>query len=286
MRVVRSTLYVGLILILGSAVVGCSKKKTAAEIPSHEVTATEPAEGSYEFDIPAEFGGGVITVALSNSGDERHDFQLAAVVDGHELQELVDELASDEAPLSDWVAPAGGVGGTAPGATNEATFALPAGDYWYFCTESSDEGASHAANGMAGELTVAGDSGAELPAADATIAASEYTFDITGLAAGTNTIEFSNAGEQLHHVLAVPVLEGKTIEDVAAALAEETPSGPPPLDFEAAQATAVVNPGDRVIVAFEFDAGTTYAFMCFMPDKGTAGPPHAAKGMLVGEDIT
>ncbi|MDQ4131340.1 MAG: hypothetical protein M3133_10215, partial [Actinomycetota bacterium] len=191
-------------------------------------------------------------------------------------------VGSADAPLEPWLEAAGGPAAE-PGKTGEVTLDLEPGRYWYFSTESGEgEGAkSDSELGMKGELTLEGDSGAEFPvAAPASILASDYHFKFDGFEAGENTIAFRNAGQQLHHALFFPLLPGKTVEDAKQAFeAEGEPSGPPPVDFEKGVGTTVINPGQTMIVHLELPAGS-YVAVCFMPDKGTAGPPHAAKGML------
>jgi hypothetical protein len=251
--------------------------------PVYTIKATDAGEGQATFTVPSDMTGGVITIRLQNDGRNPHDFQLAEAVPGHTLQELLAQVSSEEAPLEEWVVAAGGVGATAPGQANEATLDLEPGTYWYFSTESSGEGEESvpdAAAGMAGELTLTGDSGAEFPDTSAEIGAKDYSFDLDGLEEGDNSIEFSNEGKQLHHALLVPVAAGKTFEDAKnALLSEEEPEGPPPVDFEKAVATPVVNPGTRMVANIPLTKGT-YVVVCFLPDKGTAGPPHAAKGMI------
>lgn len=289
------------LVAIAMAATGCSKKNGSGTTNTEEPGTTEPAavtvnavendDDTFAFEFDTDFEtGGVQEITLNNTGDDPHDFQLAAAVEGHTLDEIVEEIADPNAPFSDWVVPAGGVGQIAPGGSGAVFQNLPEGEYWYFCTQSTDvEGQPsiyHAANGMAGEFTVTGDNGAEVPEASATVAASEYTFDTSGLVAGTNAVEFVNEGEFPHHAIIAPMAPGATAEDIGTFFGSEgAPEGPPPVDFEAAVGTAVVNPGDSLVTEFEFEAGTSYAFVCFMPDPGTAGPPHVAKGMLVTEDI-
>jgi hypothetical protein len=250
--------------------------------PVYTITASEAGEQA-TFTVPSDMKGGVITIRIENDGQNLHDFQLAEAVPGHTLQELLAQVTSEEAPLEDWVVAAGGVGATPPGQANEATLDLEPGTYWYFSTESSGEGEEtvpDAAAGMAGELTLTGDSGAEFPDASAEIGAVDYSFDLDGLEEGDNSVEFSNEGKQLHHALLVPVAAGKTFATAKEALlSEEEPEGPPPVDFENAVATPVVSPGHRMVANMRLGKGT-YVVVCFLPDKGTAGPPHATKGMI------
>jgi plastocyanin len=259
------------------------------EIPSVTFGATDDvAAKKFTFDVPSDIKGGAVTVEVDNKGKEVHDLQFVKASAGHTLDDLLKVVDSEESPTPEWLATASGVGSTAPGTKNAASVVLEPGKYFYFCTESSGDdpnSISHAANGMAGEVTVGADSGAELPETDASITASEYKFDVSGVKAGENTFTFSNAGKQLHHVIAAPIAEGKTLDDVKTAFASEgEPSGPPPVDFENFVATAVVGPGQSEVATWNLKPGK-YAMFCFMTDYHTPGPPHVAKGMLQELDV-
>jgi uncharacterized cupredoxin-like copper-binding protein len=256
---------------------------TSDEAPTITVGATDDvAAKKFTFDIPSDLTGGVFTIELDNKGKELHDFQLVKAEAGKTLQDMLGVLG-DESSTPEWIKVGAGVGSTAPGTVQKATVDLAAGKYFYFCTESSGDDANsvaHATNGMSGELTLTGDSGASLPETDGSITASEYRFEAKGLKAGENTFTFENAGTQLHHVLALPIADGKTLEDVKAAFAsEQEPTGPPPVDFEKGVGTAVVGPGQSEVATWDLQSGS-YALICFMTDYGTTGPPHVAKGMI------
>jgi uncharacterized cupredoxin-like copper-binding protein len=268
-------------------------ENASVEAPTYTITTHED-NGKYAFDVPSSMKGGVVHLVLDNStGKEVHDFQLAIAAPGHTLDEALKQVASDQVPLEDWMKAAGGVGSAAPGQKSEATLELPAGTYWYFCTMSNEQtGASHAKNGMAGTLTVSGTSGADLPKTNATITAKDFAFDASGLHAGSNTVEFRNEGKQLHMALIAPLAPGATIDQVKAMMSappdadqSQQPSGPPPFDFSKAVELAVLSPGQSEVAPLELSAGR-YAMICVMPNYGTAGPPHAAMGMVHEVDIT
>ena len=151
------------------------------------VVASEPAEGEYAFDMPAEMEGGTVTITLDNTGAEPHDVGFVKVEDGTNPQDFVDQvLASEEgAPIPDFVLSApGGVGGAAPGTTRTATIELDDGTYVYFCSFGGEEEGTvpHSQAGMLGEVAVSGSaSSAALPESTGTITASEYKFEAEGL---------------------------------------------------------------------------------------------------------
>lgn len=257
--------------------------KSAAP-PEFKITASEDAAaGTYKFDVPAKIAGGVVKITLDNAGGkEVHDFQLIKL-DGHKVEDLAKEVGEGTAPLSPWLKQGAGVGSTPPGQSTSAVFKLePNTEYAFVCTESNDEKhISHAQHGMAGTFTTGDDSGAAMPKGTATIETTEYKFNVDGLKAGKNTIAFTNKGSMLHHVVILPFLPGKTLDDLKTSFASEdqNQSGPPPVDFEKGSFSAVAGIGDTIVYDVDLPAGH-YAILCFMPDPGTAGPPHMMKGML------
>jgi hypothetical protein len=272
----------------GTATTATKAENASLEAPTYTITTHED-NGKYSFDVPSSMKGGVVHLVLDNStGKEPHDFQLANAAPGHTLDEALKQVGSDTVPLEDWMKATGGVGSAAPGQEAEATLDLPAGSYWYFCTMSNDKtGASHALNGMAGTLTLTGSSGADMPKADSTIAASEFKFDVSGLHAGANTVEWRNDGQQLHMAILAPMAPGATIDQIKAGMAAgpDGPSGPPPFDESKAVELAVIGHGQSEVVPVNLTSGK-YVMLCFMPNYGTAGPPHAAMGMVQEVDIT
>ena len=126
---------------------------------------------------------------------------------------------------------------------------------------------------------MSGDGGGSLPSADTTITAKEYGFDVGDLKPGVNEIRFENDGKEIHHVVAAPIAPGSTIDDVRTFFQTEgEPTGPPPVDFESAAQTAVVDSGKALVTTFNLQAGK-YAFVCFIQDR-QGGPPHFTQGML------
>jgi hypothetical protein len=249
--------------------------------PEFTITASEDAAaGTYKFDVP-KIAGGVVKVTLDNKGGkEVHDFQLVKL-DGHKLDDLVKEVGDDSQPLSAWLKQGAGAGSTPPGGSSSAVFKLePNTEYAYFCTESNEEKhLSHAQHGMAGTFTTGDDSGAAMPDGTATIETTEYKFKVDGLKAGKNTIAFTNKGTMLHHVVILPFRPGKTLDDLKTAFASEDQTQQPPVDFDKGVFSAVAGIGDTIVYDVDLPAGH-YAILCFMPDPGTAGPPHMMKGML------
>jgi plastocyanin len=251
--------------------------------PVVDVTATG-ANGTWSFQFPpGGVTGGVITMRLHNtSASDTHDIQLVRADGDHSADEVKGVVTKDGVPIPEWLHGAGGISDVAPGQTGEATFRLPAGHYFYFCTDDTN-GTRHSLNGMFGEIDVKGDSGAALPTPTAHVNALEYKFETSGLKAGDNLVQFENTGAQLHMVLAAPMQPGKTLDDVKAAFASDDQQAPPPVDFDKAVGTEVVDPGQSVFVHWNLSPGK-YAMLCFLNDHA-GGPPHFTIGMLQEIDI-
>jgi hypothetical protein len=201
----------------------------------------------------------------------------------HTVDEVVAAVASLGAPIPPWLIPAGGVCQTGGGAVGRSVQRLEPGRYYILDTDepAGDKVKSYAETGATAALEVTGEAGAaELPETDAKVTAKDYTFAVSGLKAGKNQIEFTNAGRQPHHLMAFPYRKGATLDEVKQVFTEEGEgSGPPPLDFAGATRSATLESGDEQIVELDLERGK-YALVCFLSDR-EGGPPHAVKGMIV-----
>jgi plastocyanin len=92
---------------------------------------------------------GVVTFHASNEGDENHEL---AVLPGGGDVPLNDDGDPDEDALAD--AGAFELEAFPPGESCDATFELEPGTYTLFCIVTAEDGETHAAKGMVGELTV------------------------------------------------------------------------------------------------------------------------------------
>ncbi len=113
-----------------------------------------------------------------------------------------------------------------------------------------------------------------------TITANEYKYDTGGSAVpGSNVITFKNAGKEVHHVQLLHLAEGKTMQDLAAALQAGDLSKVPG-KFEAGYGQLA--PGGSGELHATLGAGT-YAMLCFVP--GADGAPHFVKGMATPLEV-
>lgn len=250
------------------------------------IEASEPSANQVELSAPSEVQAGRVEIKVENEGRQPHNAQLIRVVGDHSRDEVVRVYQStgEGAQIPEWFRAEGGSGTVRPGETRTVTQVLPPGKYFIFDDESAGEGEDAPDNYERGglvEFEVTGDEGGDLPAsAGPAIRAADYSFESFDLRAGRSKILVENTGRQPHHVVALPIREGNTIEDVEQALREEEgePSGPPPFDEEAGVNTAVIDGGRKQIAELELRPGN-YALLCFISDR-QGGPPHVAKGMI------
>ncbi len=262
-------------LVLGAC--GDDEEDSGDEAASGDAQQIEITAGDQGLEAPQSAEAGLAEITLDNTSQDPHDAQLIRVEGDHSAQEAAQGIQASQQgePLPDWLFAGGGVGTTPPGETNTVTQALEPGTYYVFDTEGRTESEPPA-------MEVTGDESAEVPTdAPATITASEYTFETEGLSADSSEINFENGGEQPHHIVAAPLNEGATIEDVERFAQDE--SGPPPIDFEQVVSTAVLEGGDSQVVDLPFEPGE-YALLCFISDR-EGGPPHVAKGMVAEATI-
>ncbi len=132
---------------------------------------------------------------------------------------------------------------------------------------------------VAGASLLAGCAGKEEPGA-LTISASEYKFETSGTAVpGSNLVTFKNTGKEVHHVQLLHLAQGKTMQDLAAALqAGELSKVPGKFEGGVGQ----LAPGGSGTLEAKLGAGT-YAMLCFVP--GADGAPHFVKGMAVPFEV-
>jgi hypothetical protein len=229
-------------------------------------------------EAPKSVEAGLVEITLENNGKDDHEAQLIEVRDGHTAQDALKVITGDEedAPIPDWLLGAGGVGTTEAGETETTTQTLAPGTYALIDTTGDKP--------VTDVLEVTGEAAdGELPGADGTITATEYAFETSGVKAGSNTLRFENAGDELHHVVPLAVKADATAESIEQFF--KTEKGPPPFRGreEDTDGTAVLDGGQSQVTQLTVPKGNV-AFVCFIPDRA-GGPPHAAKGMITVEEI-
>lgn len=258
----------GLMLVAGAC------QTMSAKPPEVTITAKE-----YAFEVPASIGGGVVTVKLSNTGQEPHMAQLIRLNDGVTFDQLQAALqGGDPGAALSLVSVAGGIYTTPPGATQAATLDLKAGDYAVMDFGAGEDQVPYMVKGMLQPFKVTAGSSSAEPASDVAVTLKEYSFEMpTELKAGSHTFKVSNQGTQPHEILLLKLAEGKTMADVQAVLSNPESGGPPPGDMVGG--ALAIGPGLRSWTTLELTPGN-YMAICFIPDSGD-GKSHLEHGMMM-----
>jgi hypothetical protein len=128
--------------------------------------------------------------------------------------------------------------------------------------------------------TAADSSKAAAPPA-VTVTAADYRFEApSSVPAGLVTIDLVNRGKEMHQAQIVKLEDGKTVADLAKALATQ---GPPPSWVKFVGGPNGVAPGGEAHATSALAPGN-YAFVCFIPSPD--GKMHAAKGMVHPFQVT
>jgi uncharacterized cupredoxin-like copper-binding protein len=102
----------------------------------------------------------------------------------------------------------------------------------------------------------------------------DFKFDAPDIIpAGLTEFRFMNKGPSLHHMAILQLTDGKTVDDLRAALANP---GPPPSWVKELGGPNAPDAGSEANATVMLRPGN-YALICFV-DLG--GPPHFAKGMI------
>jgi plastocyanin len=265
---------------------------TAQEI---DVTAVDYAYSK----APTELDAGLVTVRFHNEGKVEHEAALIEI-GSTPLDQFLPTFVAPVAEGGPWPEEAKDVAApieVAAGKSETATFTIAEGTYALLCTltgdasnpdaeesEETDPATIHFNKGMAQVVTVgAGDAG-DLPEADGTITAHDYTFDVD-VDADTTTVNFVNTGQedQVHLGALVEYPEGTSEADALSSFTAFVSSqgGPPPegtieptdddFGFTGVYSKGL---GGHLTISKRFKPGFTYVIACFIGDRA-GGPPHA-----------
>ncbi len=273
---VIAAVLIGLVLIADRPVPVEAASKSAMQ----EVTFETVGMG---FVGPDSIPAGLTLIHMVNKGTDLHHVQLVRLADGKTAEDFA--AAVKAAPFDPigpaappaWVKFVGGPNGVIPGESSTAIINLEPGNYVMICFIPDSKGVPHITSGMMKPLKVTGtaDSKAPEPVAAINITAMDFNYAIDKpIAAGTQTILFTNAGTQPHEVLVVQLPPDKTIKDFAAAF-EPGHSGPPP--GKPIGGMTGIEKGGHGIFTAKFEPGR-YGLICFFMD-GTKKAPHFALGM-------
>ncbi len=241
-----------------------------------EITLTDTSlEG-----LPEDLTAGVIDVTVTDETEAGGGINFSLVEPGTDVETFKTDLTETifaGKPFPDHFLNMAGV-------TSQGMIALDAGEYivWFDLAANIDR-PSTAEDLVAASLTVgAGDDDAVIPETDSHIRAGDYLFDVD-VAAGGSTVTFTNSSDnQFHHIVLFDfgTNDPAVVEENLLALLEAEddsamPEGidPAQINFEFAS-SGVFGPGGSGTFDAAFEAGHTYAAMCFISDR-EGGQPHA-----------
>jgi uncharacterized cupredoxin-like copper-binding protein len=258
-----------------AAPVAAPAATTAATPASAQLVHVKAAD--FKFDLPANVPAGPVTFHLMNDGKEMHHAIVVRLEEGKTLKDLAEAMKT-EGPPPPWLKFVGGPNGAVPGATASSTLMLTPGRYAVLCLIPGTDGVPHFAKGMAQEFTVTGSaSQAALPAATDTIHLKDYGFQSARpISAGNHSILVVNDGPQVHEMVMLKLMPGKSVEDFGDWATTGGMKGPPPaLPIGGA---GLMEPGTSSLVSADLTPGD-YGYICFVPDAKD-GKPHVAHGMV------
>lgn len=279
------TLLLVLLAALALAACGSSKKKsasTSATSPPPPLSLSIAEKGKKaSFTAPASTHGGVVNIALQNTGKKPHEAQFARLDPGHTVKDVLKALKAQGPPP--WAHLEGGVSSVAPGQTGTATLSLHAGNYVVIDTSMGPGGGGPPA---VKALKVTGGAGGALPSTPTTITAAspakdKYKWDVRGsLKAGDNRVTFVSKGDpKAIHFIGAFRLKGK-VSDAQIKQALKRQGKPPPfIDPSTFANTTILDSGKSAVVSLPLRKPGEYILFCPLKDRD-GGKPHDQEGLL------
>ena len=110
-----------------------------------------------------------------------------------------------------------------------------------------------------------------------TVHASEFAFSAPkSIGAGQTTFRLVNDGKMLHHITILKLEQGKTMQDLEAAM--KVPDAPPPAWLVPVGGPNAAVPGATIEATLDLAPGN-YVLVCMIPSPGDP-TPHMMKGMV------
>ena len=278
-----------LLMSAGLALACRSDKPVTDQAATSDATPATPAStpsspqlvhvkaADFKFDMPASVPAGPVNFHLMNDGKQMHHAMVVRLEDGKTLKDLAAAMKT-EGPPPPWLKFVGGPNGAVPGATASSTLLLTPGHYAVLCLIPGTDGVPHVAKGMAQEFTATGSaSETALPTATDTIHLKDYGFQSARpISAGSHSILVVNDGPQVHEMVILKLMPGKSAKDFGDWATRGGMKGQPPaLPIGGA---GLMEPGTSSLVSVDLTPGD-YGYICFVPDSKD-GKPHLAHGML------
>ena len=238
------------------------------------ITVHDTGPARFAYRAPSVVRGGLVEIRLRNVGEVPHKAQLWRITDEHTIKQAFAGLRAvllEHKPLPDWLLWGGGVGLTAPKRTSTTLQTLAAGHYFVYPTMKNP--VPVAAFTFAGATA-----GRPVPLAPARIDMRDYTFRVSGLRAGRNSVDVDNTGSHPHFAYFAPMRPGADLDDVRKYFGERSSFGRPPVDAEGTRETAVLEGGERQVTQLDLPAGR-YALLCYVRNRD-GGPRHFELGMI------
>jgi uncharacterized cupredoxin-like copper-binding protein len=241
-------------LVATGLAAGCGGDGEAARAKTNAVSVKGT---EYAFLMPDRVKGGVLTMRVSNTGRELHEYAIGRLKKGKTLVDFKRELDSGGEVRS--AADVAGVPGLSPGEGVAITRRLRPGRYFFLCAVPSPEGVPHYELGMLKGFEVVGSSGVELPRPDATVTAGDKAMKVPALESGKQTLELENAASTPREFELLELKPGSTWKDVAAFFERGRP------DLKASPATFLgaiqtIAPGESVFLEVSLNSGGRYVF--------------------------
>lgn len=128
---------------------------TGAHDPQADYVANEHDNGStFRFDLPTTVAPGVNTIKVTNTGTEKHEFELV-FIGSHTLADVQASLQDPNSPQPPWAISSGGLNAQDPGMTSWVTADFQQGNYAVLCfMPDPTTGLPHAFLGMVGIVAV------------------------------------------------------------------------------------------------------------------------------------
>lgn len=235
-------------------------------------------------------GTGYVEFTLQNSGLEGYDLLVVRLGEGKTAEDYTNALealiavfqaggdsTAGFAALAEAGRSVGDVSAEA-GASGTVGLVLDPGSYLL-----SGSCASCSPNQQLVSLVIEDGPRAEVPAADVTVAMTDFLFSglPTELEAGPKVWDVANTGDQGHLFILVKLAEGATFEEFTAWLATPEAQGgevPERLGADVPGAAHYIDPGGRYFETLDLSPGS-YVLVCPVPDPAS-GQPHYHLGMV------
>ncbi len=251
----------------GGTVAGDPLRDAGRKSARLNITVDDVGGARFRYKAARSVRGGLVEIRLRNMSAAPRKAQLWRIDGDHSVEQAL----RARRPLPDWLRTAGGVSLTEPGKTSSTLQALPAGRYFVAAVLGTP--------GIVASFTVTGpDSVPAPPRAPARVEARDFSFRVSGLKAGRNSVDFDNTGSEPHHAYFTPMRAGADIKDVKVFFGARTSTGPPPVDPETVRETVVLEGRDRQVTQLDLPAGR-YALICFVRGR-RGGPRHLELGMI------